>query len=152
MSDADYLVMNRSFSAPVEKVLAAWSEQEQFAKWYGPESFEIPVCELDFKVGGKRKFCMDNNNGMQAWLGGEYLEITDTGFKATEYMADENGNEIDMSAQGMHAMNVIVNLSATDSGCDMELKFGPIPAGPMRDQSESGFNQAFVKLDKFLAA
>jgi len=46
------LVHSRVFDAPRELVWKAWTDPKQFAKWFAPEGFTAPRCELDVRPGG----------------------------------------------------------------------------------------------------
>ncbi|WP_145285035.1 SRPBCC domain-containing protein [Pirellulimonas nuda] len=44
----------RSFDAPVEYVWKAFTEPELVSRWMmGPPGWSMPVCEMDFRVGGQ---------------------------------------------------------------------------------------------------
>ena len=46
------LVTTRVFDAPLELVYRAWTDPEQFARWFPPEGFTTAACELDVRPGG----------------------------------------------------------------------------------------------------
>jgi uncharacterized protein YndB with AHSA1/START domain len=46
------LVTTRTYDAPVELVYKAWTDPKQLAKWFPPEGFSSPRCELDPRPGG----------------------------------------------------------------------------------------------------
>ena len=46
------LVTTRIFDAPRELVYRAWTDPKQLAKWFPPEGFTAPRCEVDARVGG----------------------------------------------------------------------------------------------------
>jgi uncharacterized protein YndB with AHSA1/START domain len=46
------LVTTRIYDAPVELVYRAWTDPKQLAKWFPPEGFSSPRCELDPRPGG----------------------------------------------------------------------------------------------------
>ena len=48
----DQLKVSRTFDAPLETLWKAWTEPEQFMKWYGPKGFTSPTCEIDLSEGG----------------------------------------------------------------------------------------------------
>jgi len=68
------LVIERVFDAPAEVVFDAWSTREHLAKWWGPNEFTLPHCEIDFRVGGSYRFCMRSPEGTDYWVWGEYQE------------------------------------------------------------------------------
>ena len=69
------LTIQRTFDAPVELVLAAWSKPKHLVRWFGPNDFTLPTCEQDFRVNGKYNFCMRAPDGTDHWVRGEYREI-----------------------------------------------------------------------------
>jgi uncharacterized protein YndB with AHSA1/START domain len=91
----DSVVLERSFDAPVELVWQMWTEPEHFTAWYGPDGASIPVAELDVRVGGTRRVCMEvetPNGPMRMWFTGEHLEIDPPArLVYTESMTDEDG-------------------------------------------------------------
>ncbi|MEA2661643.1 MAG: hypothetical protein QOH08_1215 [Chloroflexota bacterium] len=46
------LVTTRIFDAPRELVYRAWTDPKQLAKWFPPEGFTSPRCEVDPRPGG----------------------------------------------------------------------------------------------------
>jgi uncharacterized protein YndB with AHSA1/START domain len=68
------LVITRVFDAPRELVFRAWTKAEHLSKWFGPSGFTVSSCEIDFRVGGKFRFCM-SGLGREHWVHGEYREI-----------------------------------------------------------------------------
>ncbi|HEX9496138.1 MAG TPA: SRPBCC domain-containing protein [Candidatus Limnocylindria bacterium] len=46
------LVTTRIFDAPRELVYRAWTDPKQLAKWFPPEGFSSPRCEIDARPGG----------------------------------------------------------------------------------------------------
>lgn len=46
------LITTRTFGAPRELVYRAWTDPKQLAKWFPPEGFTSPRCEIDPRPGG----------------------------------------------------------------------------------------------------
>jgi|GEM_PF-4112152 len=40
------------FDTTPERLFKAWTNEQDFAAWFGPEGFEALFCELDVRVGG----------------------------------------------------------------------------------------------------
>jgi uncharacterized protein YndB with AHSA1/START domain len=57
------IVLSRVFDAPRDLVFRAWTEKEQFAKWFGPRGFTTTIKEADMRVGGRLRFDMHAPNG-----------------------------------------------------------------------------------------
>ncbi|WP_410513764.1 SRPBCC domain-containing protein [Paenibacillus sp. BR2-3] len=76
------LILEREFSAPRELVFQAFTQAEHLKHWWGPRGWTLPVCHVDFRVGGVWHYCMkceDKNQGdfygMESWGKGVYREI-----------------------------------------------------------------------------
>jgi len=69
--------MTRLFNAPRARVFEAMSKPEHIREWWGRlgDGYSVPVCEVDFRVGGKWRFVNKHPNG-EAEFYGEYLEIS----------------------------------------------------------------------------
>jgi len=78
---ADHEVrMTRLFDAPRQLVFEAMTKPEHVKRWWGclGEGYSVPVCEIDFRVGGKWRFVNKHPNG-EAAFNGEYREIAAPG-------------------------------------------------------------------------
>lgn len=69
--------MSRVFDAPRALVFEAMTRPEHIRNWWGRlgEGYSVPVCEVDFRVGGKWRFVNRTPNGEDAVFYGEYREI-----------------------------------------------------------------------------
>jgi uncharacterized protein YndB with AHSA1/START domain len=51
------VAMTRVFDAPRRLVFEAWTKPALMKRWlYGPDDWELAVCDVDLKVGGKIRF------------------------------------------------------------------------------------------------
>lgn len=57
------IVIARVFDAPRELVFRAWTDKENFAKWFGPRGFTTTLKEADMRVGGRLRFDMRGPDG-----------------------------------------------------------------------------------------
>lgn len=70
------LVMTRAFAAPRPLVFAALTEPAHVRRWLlGPPGWTMPVCEIDFRVGGTFRYVWRNDRGTDMGMGGTYREI-----------------------------------------------------------------------------
>ncbi len=74
-ADEQGVMIERIFDAPPELVWRAWTEAEHFARWYGPDGFTVPECEIDFRVGGSYSLTMHSPDGWEVKNTGVYREI-----------------------------------------------------------------------------
>ncbi|HXT70537.1 MAG TPA: SRPBCC family protein [Vicinamibacterales bacterium] len=74
------IVLTRVFDAPRDLVFEAMTRPEHIRRWWGQlgDGYSVPVCEVDFRVGGKWRFVNQHPKG-QAEFYGEYREIAPPG-------------------------------------------------------------------------
>lgn len=71
------IVMTRRFDAPRALVFDAFTKPELVRRWLlGPPGWTMPVCEIDFRVGGKYRYVWRNDSiNTEMGMGGVYREI-----------------------------------------------------------------------------
>ena len=69
------LIITRIFDAPRALVFEAWTKPEHLVHWFCPNGFTLPVCEMDFRVGGSHRLCMRASGGWEHYVHGVYREI-----------------------------------------------------------------------------
>jgi uncharacterized protein YndB with AHSA1/START domain len=70
------VVITRVFDAPAKLLFEAHAKPEHLQRWYGPKGFSLPLCQVDFRVGGAYRFGMRGPDGADyPPFGGEFLEI-----------------------------------------------------------------------------
>lgn len=136
MTDTDTsegaVVLDRTIDAPIELVWRMWTEPEHFAAWYGPDGASIPIAELDVRVGGTRRVCMqvDTPNGpMRMWFGGEHVLVDPPSrLSYTESVTAEDGTP--MAPDG-HPATTEVRVELEDEGGRTRLRLTHVgvPAG-----------------------
>ncbi|MZQ86664.1 SRPBCC domain-containing protein [Paenibacillus sp. 5J-6] len=114
------LFLEREFNAPRELVFQAFTQAEHLKHWWGPKGWTLPVCHVDFRVGGVWHYCMkceDKNQGdfygMESWGKSVYREIiVPEKIVAVDYFSDAEGNE----APNMPATIVTLEFIQTENG------------------------------------
>lgn len=151
-NDTQWVLIERSFDAPIDAVWNMWTDPALFSKWYGPNGMTVPVAEMDLTIGGTRKICMEMSRPdgtMSMWFTGAYKEITPpTRLVYTESMCDADGNLISPASMGMpegtpEVTEVIVELTEADGQTHMRMSHVGVPAA---SPGEGGWMQAFDKL------
>jgi uncharacterized protein YndB with AHSA1/START domain len=71
------IVLTRLFDAPRQLVFEAMSQPEHVRRWWGhlDDRYSVPVCEIDFRPGGKWRFVGRGPEGDYPAFYGEYREI-----------------------------------------------------------------------------
>ena len=68
------LRLTRRFDASPERLFDAWTDQAQFAEWFGPKDVTTVYCELDPRTGGAWRLLGRNSERTFA-VSGRYLEV-----------------------------------------------------------------------------
>jgi uncharacterized protein YndB with AHSA1/START domain len=85
--------LEREVDAPLELVWRAWTEPDQFMRWYGPMGLTTYRCEIDLQVGGRRSIGMRWPDGREYNTTGVFLEVEPPErFVATESPAGGEGS------------------------------------------------------------
>ena len=70
------IVMTRAFDAPRTLVWEAFTTPELVRQWLlGPPGWTMPVCEIDFRVGGRYRYVWRNSDGIEMGMSGVHREI-----------------------------------------------------------------------------
>jgi uncharacterized protein YndB with AHSA1/START domain len=72
-SDTEILI-TRQFDAPAALIFKAMTTLEYVKRWWGFDTSEWLVCEIDFRVGGQWRF-VTREGDMEVGFHGEYREI-----------------------------------------------------------------------------
>lgn len=153
------LVIEKVFNAPVERVWKAWTDPEEYKKWWGPEGWSAPTVKIDFRVGGTflgsmRGAMEPGGEEVEHWSGGVYQEIIPMQkIVTTDYFTDSEGNKIDPKSFGMPGewpdeMRVTVTFEDMDGKTKLTVVHEGHPAEIAGD-AETGWKQS---LDKLAAA
>ena len=143
----DRVVIDRTFDAPATLVWAMWTDPDHFASWYGPSGVAIPVAELDVRVGGRRRVCMEvqtPEGAMRMWFQGEHTAVEPHRLLAyTEQVTDEAGAPVHGDVT-----EVRVELDEADSRTRMVMTHFGIPEG---SPGAAGWQMALDKLEAKLS-
>ncbi|MBB6351013.1 SRPBCC family protein [Nonomuraea muscovyensis] len=81
MTETAEYEITRIFDAPRERVFAAWTEPERFARWFGPRELAAPADRIgmDVRPGGAWEVTFVGEGGFEVPLGGVYREVAAPG-------------------------------------------------------------------------
>lgn len=147
------LYLERTFDAKRELVWKAYTNAEMLKKWWGPEGWTLPVCEVDFRVGGEWFYCMQSPPEMDMTSCGVavYTEISEPerlGYE--DKFADEDGN----ANEELPVSKTLVILEEVD-GKTILKSTSTYETQALRDQIVEmgvtyGIDQTFNRLEDFL--
>jgi uncharacterized protein YndB with AHSA1/START domain len=69
------IVLSRRFNAHAGLVFDAWTKPELLMRWYGAQGWNLVVCEVDLRVGGRWRFVSQGPGGETMGQTGVYREI-----------------------------------------------------------------------------
>jgi uncharacterized protein YndB with AHSA1/START domain len=145
----DAVVIERTLDAPIDLVWRMWTDGAEFASWYGPAGATIPLADLDVRVGGKRRVCMEiatPDGPMRMWSGGEHRTVdAPTLLVYSEQITDEHSTP----APDGHRTEVRVELSDVEGRTRMVMTHHGIPSD---SPGATGWTMAFDKLTAALAS
>ena len=157
-NDVERMTVIKVFDAPRELVWKAWTKPEYVMQWWGPKGFTTPVCEMDFRVGGKFLYCMKSPDGQEFWNGGEYHEIVlHEKIVSSMYFADSKGNKVEPAHYGIEheAIDGAYDMTLFEDLGNGQTKLTFIGNEPMNDAINSGqlegWNQILDKAAAFIA-
>ncbi|HEU0072553.1 MAG TPA: SRPBCC domain-containing protein [Dehalococcoidia bacterium] len=151
------IVMTRDFQAPRQLVFDAWTNCEHLKRWWGPSTWSLPVCEIDFRVGGKWRFLMKKGEqgeemGMEEMgMYGEYREIAAPGRLVStenfdgEWFEPMGGGTVQTMV--LEERDGVTTMTVTSAYKSKEARDGVLQF-PM----EEGAEESFQRLDALLAA
>lgn len=151
MSAIKELKLTRVFNAPRELVFQAWIDPQQLAKWWGPECFTNPICELDARPGGEILIHMTAPDGTVYPMGGMFHEITPPEkivMTTTAFHDDKNNVQLEN-------LNTILFTETSDGKTELKLHVVVQKATPEMDVPlsgmEAGWSQSLEKLNTLVS-
>lgn len=88
------LIITREFDAPPELMFDVWSDCKHLKHWWGPSSWPMHECTLDFREGGVWHYCLRGpKEGDESWGKAVYQDI-DKPKKIVykDYFSDKDAN------------------------------------------------------------
>jgi uncharacterized protein YndB with AHSA1/START domain len=71
----EQILITREFDAPKRLVYRAWTTPQLVRRWWTAQRFEMTVCEIDLRVGGRWRYAGRGDDGTETSFHGEYREI-----------------------------------------------------------------------------
>ena len=149
------ITIKRTFNLPLDTVWKAWTEPRNFKKWWGPEGYSCPYCEIDFRVSGKYLNSMKGPDGNEIWSTGSYKEIIyREKIVYTDSFANRWGKIIPaadykMPGEWPLVLMVTVTFEEVNGKTNMVLRHSGLPA-EMADDCIKGWESSFDKLENNL--
>ncbi len=137
------LTINRTFSAPPEKVFAFLSKTEHLLKWWGPEGMTVPEHQLTMEKPGPWMSVMMNSEGQRYKVSGQVTKVEPphlVGF--TWAWHDEEDR------RGVESHVTIRLVPASNGGTDFELRHVDLPSDDVAENHVQGWTSSLLKLEE----
>jgi uncharacterized protein YndB with AHSA1/START domain len=134
------LRLERLIAAPPERLFDLWTRPEQLVKWWGPDGYEVPRCELDLRPGGRWRTTMHPPDGKPRTVSGVYRVIDRPHRLVFTWAWDQ-----DDGAHG-HETEVTVTFEAAPGGTRLMLVQQTFETTEVRNNHNRGWSAAFDRL------
>ena len=135
------LVIERVFKAPPDQVFKAWTDPAILIKWWGPEGFSTPECQMDVRPGGAWRTRMVGPNGDHI-VSGVYRQIAPPRRLVMTWAWQQDGG-----GRG-HETEVDVTFEPVPRGTRMRLVQSVFDSVEQRDNHNMGWASSFNDLDR----
>jgi len=71
----EQILITREFDAPKHLVYEAWTTPELVKRWWTARRGDATIAEIDLRVGGRWRYVMVADDGLEVGFHGEFLEI-----------------------------------------------------------------------------
>ena len=147
------LTISRIYPVPRATVWAACSDASGLRHWWAqPEDAAMPVCDLDFRIGGRLHMAIKRPGKDAIWFLSTYTAIRDgEHFATVMHRSDKTGNICDNDLWPPSTMTVTLEdvpegtrLTATQSGM--------LSARATLDDYRQGWTETLERLARHLAS
>ena len=146
--DYQPVLISKEFDSSVDQVWKAWTDPEIFAKWWSPEGFEIPVCELDVRVDGVMRVDMKGPDGTIYPSSGKYVEVEKP--KKLVFVTTPTDNEGQVLFEVKQTVDFVPSGDGTRINMKAEVLMAKAEAAPYLAGMEQGIGMALTKLSKLV--
>ena len=137
------ITMTRRFAAPVPLVFEAWTNPALLRRWLlGPPGWTMPVCEVDFRVGGAYHYEWRNEKGQTMGVGGVYREID----PPHRFAATERFDQAWYPGESLITITFAEQDGETEMTTTMRYESTAARDGVLKSPMEGGVKQSYDRL------
>ena len=117
----EQILITREFVAPKHLVYKAWTTPELVKRWWASELGEVTIAEIDLRVGGRWRYVMVTEEGMEVAFHGEYREIVPNERIVSTEIFEAPGASPDAPDDDAHVPLNVVTFTDSDRGTVLTL-------------------------------
>jgi uncharacterized protein YndB with AHSA1/START domain len=140
----DELLITRTFDAPPKLVFELWSDPDHLKRWMGPEGFDCPVAEVDFRVGGRYRGLIRSPEHGDNWFSGVYREIQPHTRLVFTFTWKNTGPSADIETL------ITITLAESSGKTAMTFHQTPFSSVAARDRHVGGWTSCFERTNTYL--
>ena len=145
-SDVAVLEITRTIHASRERVFAAWTQAEQIAQWFGPETCSVRDAEIDLRVGGAYRFKMSDGKHGEVEVAGVYKEIVEP----EKLVFSWEWQTEPLRASGVSEVTVV--FVEKDESTEIQLRHVGLTSDELAADHQRGWSGCFDCLEKLIVA
>jgi uncharacterized protein YndB with AHSA1/START domain len=123
----EQILITREFAAPRHLVYEAFTTPELVKRWWTAKRGEATTCEIDLRAGGKWRYVMVTEDGLEVGFHGEYREVvpnerivsTETFEGLPEGVSEAQGTTLNTTtfteADGRTTLTILVHAPSKES-------------------------------------
>ena len=143
------IVMTREFDAPRRLVFQAFTQPELVKRWLlGPPDWEMPICQIDLRVGGAYRYVWRHASGKEMGMGGVYREIV----PPERVVCTEQFDEPWYPGEGLNTTTLVEQDGRTTLTVTLRYVSREARDGVLRSDMERGVGASYERLDVLLAS
>lgn len=146
------LTFRRTLHAPRQWVFEVLSHARHVAAWWGPEGWSVPVCTIDFRVGGRWHYCFRGAGGEEHWGLAIYREIVPPERIVYRHtLADAEGNSVGGMPPNVTTITLREIAGGTQLIAHVAFESATELDDVLRAGMRAGFEQSLEHLEAYVA-
>jgi uncharacterized protein YndB with AHSA1/START domain len=148
------LQLTRVFDAPRELVFRAWTDEKQFAQWFGAAACDgasLQSVKADARAGGKYRLQVRRADGEFFTTVGVYREVKPPERLVFTWQFEKDGSSDDFEEVEPPEMLVTIEFKARGQQTELTLTHEKFESVESRDRHNDGWNRCLDSLGKFVA-